>query len=1220
MKQNPDVSTDRNLLRAALRCAQSSRRLSRLLALPVALVILLGTVHAQTMQTPDITKVPTLFVVPYAHLDTQWRWEFPQSITEYMLKTMRVNFEYMDKYPHYVFNWTGANRYRLMKEYFPNDYARIKGYVDKGQWYPAGSSVEEGDVNLPSAEGIFRQVLYGNTYFRNEFGKASKEFMLPDCFGFPASLPSILAHAGVKGFSTQKLSSGWQPSPLVGGPDSPEETPVGIPFNVGVWVGPDGETILAALNPGGYGSNVYTDLSKAPPPPQPPPQLTAEQRARMTPQQLRFLERPRELEQNWVTRIALDGMITGVYADYKYVGTGDIGGATQESSVKLLEAIVTKSTTVLPTMPRFGFMQPGTAAPPPQPTGPVVQVGDGPIHVMETAADQMFNAITPDLQTRMPRYTGDLELINHSAGSLTSEAYHKRWIIKNEDLADAAEKASVAAAWMGGRPYPQKRLNDAWFLELAGHFHDTGAGTATPLAYQFAWNDDLIAANQFGTVLTSATESVASAFNTQGKGTPIVVYNPLNIERQDLVEAKVSFPGGAPKAARVTGPDGKQVPAQVEADGKVLFLAKAPSVGYAVYDVQGGGSAAAKSELKVTDSSLENARYVVKLDANGDVSSVFDKSLNKELLSGPIRLAISTDAPTIYPAWNMDFDQEQAAPRTYVGGPAKIRIKEKGPVRVSIEVSREAEGSKFVQTISLAAGDAGNHVEFANAIDWRTLNANLKETFAFTASNTDATYNWDVGTIQRPNAYERSFEVASHRWIDLTDKSGSYGATILTDCKNGSDKLNDNTIRLTLMRSPGIPPAQNGRPQGYTDQETQDWGHHEFVFGLAGHAGDWREGQTDWQGFRLNDPLMAFETSKHAGPLGKTFSLEHLNDPRIRVLAVKKAEADDEVVVRMVELDGKSHPDVRVTFAGPVIAAREMNAQEQPVGDATVTDGSLATSFTAYQPRTFAVKLGAAPTTLAALHSEAVKLNYDLAIASNDDTKTAGGGVDGKGDAIPAEMLPEQLHYDGAQFDLAPAGTGKLNAVVAKGQSIELPKGKFNRIYLLATSSDGDQVATFRAGSSSAELNIQNWTGFIGQWDTRMWKVPQDRDWATSANPTWPEADFRARETRTPSPRYPEDYAGLSAGYVKQASLGWYVSHHHTPDGLNEPYQYSYLFAYTMDVPAGAHTLTLPNNDKIRILAVSVGEDSPALKPAAPLFDTLGLAEPPEKMEETASR
>jgi alpha-mannosidase len=1190
-------------------------QLNRYLALPALLVMLLGTVRAQTMQTPDITKVPTLFVVPYAHLDTQWRWEFPQSINEYLLKTMRVNFEYIDKYPHYVFNWTGANRYRLMKEYFPGDYARMKQYIAEGRWFPAGSSVEEGDVNLPSAEGIFRQILYGNTYFRDEFGKASYEYMLPDCFGFPASLPSILAHAGVKGFSTQKLSSGWQPSPLVGGPDSPEETPVGIPFNVGRWVGPDGKYVLAALNPGGYGSNVYTDLSKAPPPPPPPPVLTDAEKAKLTPQQLRFLQRPRELEQNWVARIALDGMVTGIYADYKYVGTGDIGGATQESSVKLLEAIVTQSDTVLPNMPRFGPGFGQGATPPPAPTGPVVKVGDGPIHVVESSADQMFNAITPDMATRMPEYKGDLELINHSAGSLTSQAYHKRWIIKNENLADAAEKASVAAEWMGGRPYPQKRLNDAWMLELAGHFHDTGAGTATPRAYEFAWNDDLIAANQFATVLTSASTSIASGLNSQGKGTPIVVFNSLNIERQDLVEANLNYPQGAPHAVRVTGPDGKDVPAQVE-NGKVLFLAKAPSVGYAVYGVSPAEKQSTNAELKITKSSLENARYRVQLDANGDVSSIYDKSIGKELLSGPIRLAISKDAPAIYPAWNMDFDQEQAAPRSYVSGPAKIQIKENGPVRVALEVSRETEGSKFVQTISLATGDAGNRVEFSNAIDWKTLNANLKETFPLAASNPDATYNWDVGTIQRPNAYERSFEVASHRWIDLTDKSGNFGATLLTDCKNGSDKPNDNTIRLTLMRSPGMAPSTNGRPQGYTDQANQDWGHHEFVFGLAGHAGDWRQAQTDWQGYGLNDPLIAFAATKHPGPLGKSFSLVHLNDPRIRVLALKKAEAGDEIILRMVELDGKSHPDVRVTFAAPVVAAREVNGQEMPLGPVSISDGALATSFTAYQPRTFALRLDASTVSLAALHSEPVKLNYDLAVASNDDTKTEGGGIDGKGNAMPAEMLPAQINYDGVQFQLAPAGTGKANAVIAKGQSIALPSGAFNRVYILATATDGDQSAVFHAGSKSAELNIQSWTGFIGQWDTRIWKNQPARDWATSANHApWPPADMRERETRAPSPRYPEDYAGIQAGYVKPASLAWYASHHHTPDGLNEPYQYSYLFAYSIAVPAGTRTLTLPKNDKICVLAVSVGQDSPELMSAAPLFDTLGRTEPSETIE-----
>jgi alpha-mannosidase len=1187
------------------------------LAILAAMTLLMDTGHSQTMQSPDITKVPTLYVVPYAHLDTQWRWEFPQVISEYLLKTMRVNFDYMDKYPHYVFNWTGANRYRLMQEYYPDDYARIKQYVAKGQWFPAGSSVEEGDVNLPSAEGIFRQILYGNDYFRREFGKASTEFMLPDCFGFPASLPSILAHAGLKGFSTQKLNASWQPAPKVGGPDSPEQTPEGIPFNVGTWTGPDGQSIIAALNPGGYTGTVTTDLSKAPGPPLPPPQLTDAEKAQLTPQQLQFMSRPRQREQNWVARVDLDGKLTGVYADYHYTGTGDIGGAVAESTVKLLEAIVTQSETVLPPPGRFGFGQNRQAAPP-APTGPAVKVGDGPLHVMIATSDQMFNAIPADMWSRLPNYKGDLELINHSAGSLTSEAYNKRQVTKNENLADAAEKASLAAAWMGGRAYPQDRLNNAWFLALTAHFHDSAAGTADPRAYTYIWNDDTIATNQFATVLTDATSSVASGLNSEGKGTPVIVYNSLNIPREDLVEASVTFPAGTPKAVSVYGPDGKEVPAQI-ADGKVLFLAKMPPVGFAVYDVAPAERQSRSSELKVTQSSLENARYRVKIDENGDVSSIYDKSLNKELLSAPMRLAISYDAPTVYPAWNMDFDQEQAAPRAYVGGPAQIRIKDDGPARVSIEVTREAENSKFVQTISLAAGDAGSRVEVANAIDWRTTSANLKQTFPMTASNTDATYNWDIGTIQRPNAQERQFEVASHRWIDLTDKSGSFGETILSDCKNGSDKLNDNTIRLTLLRSPDAVPDANGRPSPYSDQRSQDWGHHEFVFGIAGHANDWREAQTDWQGYRLNEPLMAFETTKHPGSLGKSFSLMHLSNSRIRVLALKKAENSDELILRMVELDGKAEPDVHVSFAGPVTAAREVNAQELPVGgDATVSGGDLVTSFTAYQPRTFALRLGAPPAHLTAPHSEAVKLNYDLAASSNDDTKTGGPGMDGNGDALPAEMLPPQIDYNGVKFELAASGTGSPDAVVAKGQSIALPSGAFNRVFILAASSGDDQKATFHAGARSAELNIESWGGFVGQWDNRVWKnQPPDRDWAISAHHTvWPPANMQERESHPATPRYPEDYVGLMPGFIKTASLAWYDSQHHTPDGLSEPYQYSYLFAYSMDVPAGTKTLTLPNNDKIRILAVSVAQDNPAVTPVSALYDTLGRTEPTDTLEQ----
>ena len=1169
--------------------------------------------QTQTAEKPDLNTQPTLYVVGYAHLDTEWRWEYPQVIDEYIPNTMESNFALFQKYPHYIFNFSGANRYRFMKEYYPADFAKLKQYVAEGRWYPAGSSVEEGDVNAPSAESIIRQILYGNDWFRANFDKASAEYMLPDCFGFPASLPTILASSGVRGFSTQKLT--WGSSAPGGGEDSMEKTPEGTPFNVGVWVGPDGESVIAGLNPGSYSGGIDTDLSK-PLPPLPPDQAIEAVQAQMKTlrgkledegaaghalqqkdiqqffslrNQIEGLEKARQDEEldhyqgDWAARVQNNGKLTGVYTDYHYYGTGDIGGSPDEDSVKLLESIVTRGQAALPPPGYISFRDV------PHDPWPNAQVGDGPVHVISATADQMFLNITPGEEARLPEYTGEMELTNHSAGSLTSQAYQKRWLRKEEVLADAAEKASVAASWLGGRTYPLDRMNDAWFLVMGGQFHDLAAGTATPKAYEFAWNDDVIAMNQFAGVLGSATEAVSSALNTATDGIPIVVYNPLNIEREDLVSADVKFPGGEPSAVAVTGPDGRDFPAQISA-GKVIFAARVPSVGFAVYSVRAGHAPAAESELRVTQDSLENRYYRVRIDANGDIASIFDKQIGKELLAAPLRLAISNDNPQQWPAWNMDWEQEQAQPKAYVGGPATVRIVENGPARVALEVSRETNGSKFVQTIILSAGDAGKRVEVANVIDWNTRESNLKAVFPLTAQNQEATYNLGLGTIQRPNAAPKKFEVLSHQWIDLTDATGTYGATILTDCKNGSDKLNDNTIRLTLIRTPGT-------QGGYHDQGTQDLGHHEFVFGIAGHAGDWRQGQTDWQGERLNDPLVAFQTEKHPGSLGRAMSLIKVSNPRVRIMALKKAELSNEVVVRLVELDGKPQPDVHISFASPIRAAREVNGQEQPVGPAEVKDGALVASFTAYQPRTFALTLGPSSVHVAAAQSRPVTLPYDLAAASNDGG-TVTGGFDGKGNALPAEMLPSTLPFHGVDFHLAPAQTGTPDAVVANGQTITLPQGEFNRVYVLAAAIDGDQDATFRVGDRDIPLTVEDWGGFIGQWDDRQW---QGKDVTRPARPG------RPAETEH------DDYAemtGIRPGYIKRAQLAWYCSHHHDAAGKNVAYSYSYLFGYSLDVPPGAHSITLPKNDKIRVLAISVAQENPAVVPVQPLYDTLGRSEP----------
>ena len=1195
------------------RASISPRNLAAgLLIAGLALILLHGMTAAQTSQAgqrpagksvpSDLTRQPTLFVVGYAHLDTEWRWEYPQVIREYLSKTMRNNFALFEKYPHYIFNFTGSNRYEMMEEYYPADFARLKRYVAAGRWFPGGSSVEENDVNSPSAESIVRQVLYGNEYYRHEFGKASEEYMLPDCFGFPAPLPSILAHAGVRGFSTQKLSAAWQPAPHVGGPDSPEKTPEGIPFNVGIWEGPDGKTVIAALNPSSYDSDVYTDLTKNNTPP--------------------AGHHDEDYVWDWPDRVNLDGKVTGIYADYHYVGTGDIGGSATEDSVRLMEAIQTKSETSLPSLRPYDYF--GEEEQQQAPPGPLVRLGTGPLRVVWSDADTLFRDIKPNQTSRMPRWKGDLELINHSAGSLTSQAYHKRWNRENEVLADAAEKASVGAAWLGGRAYPQARLNRAWRLVLGGQFHDIMAGTATPQSYVFSWNDDVLALNQFAGVVTDATEAIASLMDTQAQGTPVVVFNQLNIPRQDVVEAHLSFPNGVPEGVRVLAPDGQEVPAQLEPGSEgsatVVFLASVPSLGYAVYDIQPAGAPPASTTLQVSSSSLENARYRLKIDENGDVSSIFDKQLNHELLSAPLRLAISTDNPEHWPAWNMDFEDEQRPPRAYVGGPAHVRVAELGPARVALEISREGENSKFVQTIRLSAGDPGNRVEVADAIDWAAKEANLKETFPLTASNPMATYNWDIGTVERSNEFDRQFEVATHRWIDLTDQSGSYGVTVLTDAKTGSDKPGDNMLRLTLIRTPGT-------RGGYEDQGTQDWGRHEFVFGLTGHEGDWRKGQSDWQAYRLNEPLIAFETAAHPGALGKTFSLLQTSSNRVRVLAMKKAEESDAVIVRLVEMNGQQQPDVHLTFASPVSTAREVNGQEQPLGPATIQNGDLVVSFGAYQPRSFAVKLAPPQAKVVAPESRPVALNYDVSVASPEG-KPGEGCFDcdlnrqtsEQGNALPAEMLPAQISFGGIQFQLAPAGLGKPDAVTTQGQKIQLPAGGFNRLYLLAAAYGGDQEATFEMASASTVsrigLKVEDWGGYIGQWDTRTWtekKVEVPVPPEPAADDHSPRAE-RARRMRAyvqehgPIIRTRMEYTGLKPAYVKRAPVAWFASHRHAPGGANEPYSYSYLFAYEIDLPAGATTLTFPDNKRIRILAATVAKEAPRVTPAHPLYDTLERA------------
>lgn len=1046
----------------------------------------------------DLAKDKVLYCVGYAHLDTQWRWDFRTTIDRFVRDTLEQNFDRFEKFPGYVFNFTGTVRYEMMKEYYPDSYERLKKYVAEGRWCVSGSSVDEGDVNVPSAEAILRHVLYGNEFFRREFGKESVDFMLPDCFGFPASLPSIWAHCGLKGFSTQKLTWG---------------SAVGIPFKVGVWEGLDGQSVVAALDPGPYVGAIQGPVHSNP---------------------------------EWNQRIEENGRRYGVWADYHYYGVGDTGGAPREEDIANYLA---------------------SAALP-----------EAPFRVLLAASDQMFKDLTAEQRARLPRYRGDLLLTEHSAGTLTSQAFMKRCNRKGEQLADAAERIAVAAHTLGGAAYPREKLYRSWVRLLANQMHDILPGTSIPRAYRYSWNDELVALNGFAAVLEDSVGCVSRALDTQVEGTPLIVYNALACDRQDVVEAEIPYSERPPTAVRVYNAGGEEVPSQITARNEkslnLLILAAVPPLSVTVFDIRPTSAPANDgAALRVALGALENEHYHVKIDERGDVSGITDKSVGRELLAAPAGLVFTKEKPRQWPAWNMDWADRQRPPLDRVSGPAEVRIAESGPVRVSVEVKRSARNSQIVQRIRLSAGDAGRRVEFDTDIDWQSAECALRAAFPLDVANSHATYNWGIGTIERRNNEPTKYEVPSHQWFDLTDRSGEYGVSILEDCKYGSDKPADDVLRLTLLFTPGV-------RKGYKDQHSQDWGRHRMLYALYGHRGDWRDGRSEGQARRLNQPLRGFVASKHPGALGRSYSFFSVNTPQADLRAIKLAERDDSVIVRVQELWGRPAEGVTVRCGLPIQSAAEVDGQERPIGSAAIRDGQLVFDLAPYRPRTFSVKLKECTVKLAPPRCRPVTMPWNEDVVSFDADR-ADGRFDDDGRTIPGEPLPARITNDGIAFELGPTALGSKNAVACRGQVLELPSGSFNRLYLLAAATQ-DVRETIRIDGAAQDWDVQSWTGFVGQFDDRVW----ERECG--------EVDFVCDGP----------VVGFATGYLKRDPVAWFCTHRHHPTAGNEAYQFSYLYQYALPLSANARKVQLPDDPRIKILAATVAEnENDAVRPAAPLYD-----------------
>ncbi len=1053
----------------------------------------------------DISKERVLYAVGYTHLDSEYEWDYKTTVSEYLKNTMEENFRLLDKYPDYVFNFTGSRRYQLMKEYHPELFKKLKGYIAQGRWYVAGSSVEEAEVNVSSSESVIRHVLYGNNFFRKEFNKESSDYMLPDCFGFVANLPSVLHHAGMIGFSTQKLTI----------PNLATSVP--LPFNVGVWNGPDGKGLVSVLDATDYDGDLMPRL---------------------------------DIDKYWDNRIADDTKKYGVTFDYRYYGCGDMGGGLRERDVINAEGSLKNP--------------------------------DSKLKVILTSSDQMYKDITPEIRKKLPVYSGDLLLVEHSSGSMTSQSYMKRMNRKNEILAQAAEQMASMDNYLTGVPYPFEKLNKSWELLLGSQMHDVLPGTAIPSGYKLAWNDEFIAQNGFAEVLKNSIGGVSAQLNTQTKGRAVTVYNPVAKEREDICTANLEF-AVSPAHIRVYDAKGKEVPSQIisrkDNQVKFIFMAHVPSMGVAVYDVQESSTSSKLTTpaLSIEPNSLENEYYKLTINDDGDISSIIDKKQNSELLSKPARLEFQHEIPTKEPSWNMFWYDRKNPPFDFMNKDVSIKMVESGPVRVAFEVTRKGQNSAIKQIISLSAGSAGKRVEVENVVDWQSTGVSLKASFPLVASNENATYNLSAGVVQRNTNHEKKFEVPSKMWFDLTDKSGKFGVSVLEDCKYGSDKPDNNTLRLTLLYTPSAKLCPT-----WLYQSSQDWGIQQMKYGLYSHTGDWSQSETSWQAEFLNKPLIAAEVPKHPGKKGSEFSLMSLNSPKVGVMALKKAEHHGYFIVRVNELTGNDQKGISIKFPGQIAEAYEVNGQEQKIGDVAVSGNTLNFELSHFTLRSFAFKL--APQSEVPFNQSNVDLSYDQDVISFDNNRTDGNMVPvydatdhGNVCNYPAEQVPAEVISEGVKFKMGSTDDLTNNVVTCKGQVIKLPAGDFNKVYILAAATE-ETSGIFNVNGNHVNLKIANWRGFIGQHYDRQFDVD----------------GFTVRSIKEP--------------FLKYDDIAWFTSHWHFGYPThNEPYNYSYMFKYELNLPASTTSLTLPDNPKIKIFAITaalkMADDIQMLQPLTDDFN-----------------
>lgn len=831
-------------------------------ALPDSQAFSLSLANLRQTLSASIHELPQqrhIFLLGHAHLDLAWLWPISET-WEVAQRTFASVLKLQREFPNLIYCHSSPALYAWIEQHRPELFAAIQQAVARGQWEVAAGMWVEPDLNLINGESIVRQILYGQRYVQEKFGRLSTVAWLPDSFGFCATLPQILKLGGIEYFVTQKLS--WNDTTK-------------FPYEVFLWRSPDGSEILSFMS-NSIGESI--DPIK-------------------------------------MANYAIDWeKQTGLKDALWLFGCGDHGGGPTHDMLE-----VASRWQKSPFFPRLEH----------------------------TTADAYLRQISAQ---QFPIWNDELYFEFHR-GCYTTHAWQKRWNRRCEGLLYQAELFASLATLSTGVAYPKAELENTWKKMLFNQFHDILPGASIPQVYVDA-NQSWQEVDQMGSeILDRSLRAIASqiAFPPppQPNAVPIVVFNPLNWQRSEVVTVSLPTPAlerGNEKSLswEVYDLAGHPLPCQLSEAATLLFLATdIPSVGYRVFwlccqqtapeiekcqsDINPSSPDSdleSENTLTEKDFILENEFLQVIVDSqSGNFRSIFDKINHKEIVNseGCNQLQGFQDSGHVYwDAWNIDPNYtKHPLPPTRLNS---IDLVEQGPVKQRLRVVRQIGKSEFCQDYILSIGSP--ILKIATTVDWQERHVIVKAAFPLTLEADYVTYEIPCGAIQRPTRpteprEQAKWEVPARQWADLTEMgdgasqlpgnshssmpntagSNQYGVSLLNDCKYGYDSRS-NQLRLTLLRSPNWP-----------DPEA-DKGYHEFTYAIYPHPGNWQAAHTVRRGYELNLPLQVMidrdlEINQIATfpPVGRFLELSAQN---LVLMAFKQSEDDPQQwILRCYECHGQ---------------------------------------------------------------------------------------------------------------------------------------------------------------------------------------------------------------------------------------------------------------------------------------------------------------------------